>query len=384
MDDRTQPPLTQRTLLAQALGAGDATTRALVPPIHMSTTYLRDPDNGYSSGYVYGRTDNASVQQAEALLAALEGADAAMMFTSGMAAATALVLAFDRPTHIVAPKVMYWGLRAWLRDIGKFGHAVTFVDMADLQAVREAVRPGETGLVWVETPSNPLWTITDIAAVSEIAHDAGAILCVDSTVATPIFTRPIACGADLVVHSATKYLNGHSDVVAGGLAAARKDEFWTRIQNVRGQIGATLGPFEAWLLMRGMRTLDLRVRAQAATAAKLAEFLCEHPMISSVLYPGLACHPGHRVAARQMAGGFGGMLSIRLKGGADTAVAVAGGVKVWKRATSLGGAESLIEHRASIEGAGTPCPGDLLRLSVGLEEPDDLLFDLIHALSRAS
>jgi cystathionine gamma-synthase len=173
-------------------------------------------------------------------------------------------------------------------------------------------------------------------------------------------------------------------VVAGALAAARNDEFWRRIQNVRAQVGATLGPFEAWLLMRGMRTLDLRVRAQAATAAKLAEFLRGHPLISAVLYPGLTCHPGHAVAARQMAGGFGGMFSIRLKGGAEAAIAVAGAVKIWKRATSLGGAESLIEHRASIEGAGTPCPADLLRLSVGLEEPDDLLFDLIQALSRAA
>lgn len=384
MDDQTQAPLRPRTLLAQALGAGDASTRALVPPIHMSATYLRDPDNGYSSGYVYGRTDNASVQQAEALLAALEGADAAMMFASGMSAATAVFLALDRPAHIIAPQVMYWGFRAWLRDIGKFGHSITFVDTSDLRAVRDAVRPGETRLVWVETPSNPLWTITDIAAVSEIAHEAGATLCVDSTVATPILTRPIAHGADIVVHSATKYLNGHSDVVAGALATARIDEFWTRIQNVRAQIGAVLGPFEAWLLTRGMRTLDLRVRAQAATAARLADALCRHPMIASVLYPGLARHPGHDIAARQMAGGFGGMLSIRLKGGADAAVAVAAGVKVWKRATSLGGAESLIEHRASIEGTGTPCPADLLRLSVGLEDPEDILLDLVRALSRAS
>jgi cystathionine gamma-synthase len=384
MDDRTQPPLRQRTLLAQALGAGDAVTRALVPPIHMSATYLRDPDNSYSSGYVYGRTDNASVQQAEALMAALEGADAAMMFASGMSAATAVFLALERPTHIIASQVMYWGFRAWLRDIGTFGHSITFVESSDLVAVRNAIRPGETGLIWIETPSNPLWTITDIAAISEIAHDASAILCVDSTAATPIFTRPLDHGADIVVHSATKYLNGHSDVVAGALATARANAFWTRIQNVRAQIGAVLGPFEAWLLMRGMRTLDLRVRAQAATAAKLAQSLCDHPMIASVLYPGLASHPGHRIAARQMVGGFGGMLSIRLNGGSDAAIAVAAAVKVWRRATSLGGAESLIEHRASIEGAGTPCPADLLRLSVGLEDLEDLRLDLIRALSQAA
>lgn len=202
--------------------------------------------------------------------------------------------------------------------------------------------------------------------------------------ATPIFTQPIALGADLVVHSATKYLNGHSDVVAGALVTVRRDELWSRIQSVRAQIGAALGPFEAWLLMRGMRTLDLRVRAQAATAAKLAEVLSGHPLISSVLYPGLASHSGHSIAARQMDGGFGGMLSIQLKHGRGAAVGVAADVKIWKRATSLGGCESLIEHRASMEGADTPCPTDLLRLSAGLEDQDELMFDLLRSLSRAA
>jgi cystathionine gamma-synthase len=380
MDDLTRPPLKARTLLAQALGAGDSATNALVPPIHMSTTYLRDADNGYSAGYVYGRTDNASVQQAEALLAALEGATEAMTFTSGMAAATAVFLALERPTHIVASRVMYWGFRSWLKKIERYGHSITFVETSDLEKVIEATRPGETGLLWIETPSNPLWTVTDIAAVSEIAHDAGALLCVDSTVATPIFTRPIMHGADIVVHSATKYLNGHSDVVAGALATARADVFWERIREVRVQIGALLGPFDAWLLMRGMRTLDLRVREQSRTAALIAAQLTGHPALSAVLYPGLSTHSGHEVAVRQMVGGFGGMLSIRLKGGEAAAVATAAQVKLWRRATSLGGVESLIEHRASIEGNGTPCPADLLRLSVGIEDPDDLLCDLLQAL----
>src|SRR6266852_4513165 len=203
MDDQSRPPLRIRTLACQSLGAGDASTNAIVPPIHMSATYLRDADNGYSSGYVYGRTDNVSVQQVEALVAALEGAEEAMTFASGMAAASAVFLALEKPTHVVASQVMYWGFRSWLRNIGRYGHSITFVETSDLQAVREAVRPGETGLFWIETPSNPLWTITDIAAISEIAHDANALLCVDSTVATPIFTRPIAHGADVVVHSAT-------------------------------------------------------------------------------------------------------------------------------------------------------------------------------------
>ena len=383
MDDQTQAPLKARTIVAQALGAGDPATKALVPPIHMSATYLRDPDNGYSSGYVYGRTDNVSVQQVEALVAALEGAEEAMTFASGMAAASAVFLALEKPTHVVASQVMYWGFRSWLRNIGRYGHSITFVETSDLQAVREAVRPGETGLFWIETPSNPLWTITDIAAISEIAHDANALLCVDSPVATPIFTKPIARGADVVVHSATKYLNGHSDVVAGAIATARAGDFWERIRDVRTHIGALLGPFDAWLLMRGMRTLDVRVRAQARTAALLANRLADHPGLSCVLYPGLSTHPGHAVAARQMDEGFGGMLSIRIAGGEAAAVATAARVKVWKRATSLGGVESLVEHRASIEGAGTPCPADLLRLSVGLEDPDDLFFDLVRALEAS-
>jgi cystathionine gamma-synthase len=383
MDDQTRPPLKARTLACQALGAGDPATKSLVPPIHMSATYLRDADNGYSGGYVYGRSDNATVQQAEALIGSLEGADESMVFASGMAAATSVFMALEKPTHIVASQVMYWGFRSWLREIGRYGHSVTFVETSDLQAVRDAVRPGETGLFWIETPSNPLWTITDIAAISEIAHTVDALLCVDSTVSTPVFTRPIAHGADIVIHSATKYLNGHSDIVAGALATARTGDLWTRIQQVRTQFGTTLGPFDAWLLMRGMRTLDVRVREQAKTASFLANCLADHPALECVLYPGLKTHPGHQVALRQMNGGFGGMLSVRVKGGEVAAVDVAARVKVWKRATSLGGVESLIEHRSSIEGPGTPCPSDLLRLSVGLEDPDDLLFDLIGALESS-
>jgi cystathionine gamma-synthase len=380
MDDQTQRPLKARTLAAQALGAGEPTTHALVPPIHMSVTYLRDADNGYRTGYVYGRTDNVSVHQAEAVLAALEGAEDAMTFASGMAAATAIFMALDKPTHIIASAVMYWGFRSWLQNIGRYGHTITFVETSDLEAVRNAVRPGETGLFWIETPSNPLWTVTDIAAISEIAHDAGALLCVDSTVATPVFTRPIPLGADIVVHSATKYLNGHSDVIAGALAVARADGLWARIREARAQFGGLLAPFDAWLLMRGIRTLDVRVREQAKSAALLAARLTQHPALSHVLYPGLPSHPGYDVAARQMTGGFGGMLSIRLRGGETAAVSTAARVRVWRRATSLGGVESLIEHRASIEGEGTPCPADLLRLSVGLEDPDDLFFDLTRAL----
>ena len=383
MDDQTNH-ISVQTLVAQAFDGHEPVTKALIPPIHMSATFLRDPDNCYPAGYVYGRTDNPSVQQAESLITSLEGAEQALLFSSGIAAATSIFLALEKPTHIIASRVMYWGFRSWLREIGRYGHRITFVETSDLGAVRAAVRPGETGLFWIETPSNPLWTITDIAAVAEIAHAGDAILCVDSTVATPILTRPLSLGADIVMHSATKYLNGHSDVIAGALATARNDSLWQRIHKTRGQLGSALGGFDAWLLMRGMRTLDLRVRRQSQTAATLAARLVGHPAVSAVLYPGLKQHMGHDVALRQMAGGFGGMLSLRIKQGEAAAIAVAASVSLWKRATSFGGIESLIEHRASIEGDGSPCPGDLLRLSAGLEATDDLYFDLHCALAVAA
>jgi cystathionine gamma-synthase len=382
MDDQRKPSLKLKTIAAQALGVHEPITMGLTPSIHIATTFIRDPDNGYRSGHVYGRTDNVTVQQAEDVIAALEGADEALLFSSGMAAATAVFLALDKPTHIIASKVMYWGLRSWLQEIEHYGHSVSFVDTANLAEVRHAVQPGLTGLFWIETPSNPLWTITDIDAVAEIAHGAGALLCVDSTVSTPVFTRPLQLGADIVMHSATKYLNGHSDVSAGALAVMAGGDLWSRIRKNRASQGAVVGPFEAWLLTRGMRTLDLRVRAQAQTAAVLAEKLSGHPALSDVLYPGLTSHPGHAIAARQMTGGFGGMLSIRFKAGEHAAIATAAQVRLWKRATSLGGVESLIEHRGSIEGAGSPCPLDLLRLSVGLEDADDLYADLLQALNH--
>jgi cystathionine gamma-synthase len=235
--------------------------------------------------------------------------------------------------------------------------------------------------VWIETPANPLWTVTDIAAAAEIAHDAGALLAVDSTAATPVLTRPIEHGADIVMHSATKYLNGHSDVIAGTLTAARDDDFWQRLVASRASGGAILGNMETYLLMRGMRTLFLRVERACRSAQLVASAMARHPRIAEVLYPGLPGHPGHVVAARQMKGGFGGMLSIRIKGGEAAAIATAARVELWKRATSLGGVESLVEHRASVEGPGTPVPGDLLRLSVGIEDPQDLIDDLDRALT---
>jgi cystathionine gamma-synthase len=381
--ERSKERLKPRTIAAQALGGIEPATRAVVPPVHVATTFLRDPDNQYRTGYIYGRPDNATVRQAESVIAALEGTDAAMLVGSGMSAATIAVMALPEPSHIVASAVMYWAFRNWLvTEAPRFGHRVEIVDTSDLEAVRKAVRRGKTKLVWIETPGNPLWSITDIAALAEIAHRAGARLAVDSTVATPVFTRPLALGADLVMHSATKYLNGHSDVVAGALATAKPDAWWERIRTLRSQHGLILGPFEAWLLLRGLRTLEPRVRAATESALQLATWLRRHPRIAAVLYPGLPEHPGHAIAARQMSG-FGAMLSIRVKGGARAAIATAARVRLWKRATSLGGVESLLEHRASIEGPSSPCPPDLLRLSVGLEDPEDLFADLDRALRSA-
>ncbi|MGH7102173.1 MAG: trans-sulfuration enzyme family protein [Acetobacteraceae bacterium] len=385
------PPRTRwsrRTLAVQALGHIDEASRALVPPIHLSTTYIRDPDNQYRSGNVYGRPDNPTVREAEAIIAMLEEAASAMLFGSGMSAASALFLALApgagmRAAHVIVPEVMYWGLRAWLvTDARAFGLEVEPVDASRPEAIAAALRPGETRLVWLETPANPLWTITDIAETARLAHQAGAVVAVDSTCATPVFTRPLALGADFVMHAATKYLNGHSDVIAGALAAARADELWARVRRTRTMLGQIVGPLETHLLIRGIRTLDLRVRAAAANAMALADRLARHPAVARVLYPGLASHPGHEVAARQMQGGFGAMLSIRTLGGETAAIATAAGVRLWKRATSLGGVESLVEHRASIEGAGSPAPPDLLRLSAGIEDAQDLIDDLDQALGN--
>jgi cystathionine gamma-synthase len=379
------PGLQPRTLAAQALGWEEPETHAVVTPIHVATTYIRDPDNQYRNGFVYGRPDNQTVKQAEAVLAMLEEGKEAMVLGSGMSAATAVIMALPAGAHIIAPTIMYWALRNWLmNDAPTYGYTTTFVDTADLAAVKAAVQPGKTKLIWLETPSNPLWTLADIAAISEIAHAAGAICAVDSTVATPVFTRPLTLGADIVMHAATKYLNGHSDVVAGALVTREANDFWTKVRRVRSMHGQILGPFEAFLLMRGMRTLHVRAEAQARAALALAEKLKAHPLVADVLYPGLASHPQHALAVKQMQGGFSGMLSIRVKAGEQAAISTAARVGLWKRATSLGGVESLIEHRASIEGAGSPCPTDLLRLSVGLEAVDDLYADIDRALRGAN
>jgi cystathionine gamma-synthase len=371
------------TLAAQALGWSDESTGAVILPLHTATTFLRDPDNQYRRGRSYGRADNPTYDQPQALLTALEGGAASLLFSSGMAAAAAVFQCLPRGSHVLAPRVMYWGLRGWLNNFASsWGIDVEFLDATSLDTLRGAVRPGRTQLVWIETPANPLWSVTDIAGAAEIAHAAGALLAVDRTAAPPVLTRPLALGADLVMHSATKYLNGHSDVIAGSLTTAREDAFWGRLRTARSSGGAILGSFEAYLLLRGMRTLFPRVERACRSAQAVADALSRHPEVAEVLYPGLPMHPGHAVAARQMQGGFGGMLSVRVRGGAAAAIRSASRVEIWKRATSLGGVESLIEHRASVEGPDSPVPPDLLRLSVGIEDPGDLIADLEAALHQ--
>jgi cystathionine gamma-synthase len=375
----------RRSRAVQALGKIEPVTRAIVQPIHVASTYQRDPDNGYRSGFIYGRPDNETIRECEAVLAMLEEAKAgAMLFGSGMAAATAVFQALDPGDHVVVPKVMYWALRNWLlTEAARWGLIVDCVETDDLGVLKNAIRPGQTKLVWLETPANPLWTITDIEAAAKLAHAAGARLAVDSTCAGPVHTRPLCLGADIVMHAATKILNGHSDMIGGVLCGATDDAYWQRLVTIRRGQGAVLGPFEAFLLMRGLRTLHVRALTQAKAAFDLALRLVSHPHVARVLYPGLPQHPGHDIAAKQMENGFGFMLSIQVKGGEAGAVATAAATQLWKRATSLGGVESLIEHRASIEGQGTPCPYDLLRLSVGLEDQDDLFHDFDTALRVA-
>lgn len=367
------------TLAAQALHALDEATGAVVPPIHLATTYARDASYALR-GPGYARDENPTPVVAERVLAALDGGAAALTFASGMAAATGAIRAMCRPgDHIISPRIGYYTLRAWLdRFCARWGVAHDAVDTSDLAAVRGALRP-TTRVVWVEALANPTWEVADIAGLAELAHGAGALLAVDATCATPVHTRPLALGADLVMHAATKYLAGHSDVLAGALITARTDEVWAQICELRHDEGACIGPFEAYLLGRGLRTLFARVERSSRTAQYLAEQLAARGV--AVRYPGLPSHPQHAVAVRQMRRGFGAMLSIQVGGGAERALDVIKRLRVWIPATSLGGVESLVEHRYTVEGPSTPTPPDLLRLSVGLEHEDDLLDDLVAALA---
>lgn len=376
--------LAPETLNAQALRQIDAGTGGLTPAIFPSTTYVRDKDDYalLDSRHSYGRDENPGFVVAEQVLARLEGGEAGLLFSSGMSAAMAIIQSLKPGDRVVAPRIMYWGLRRWLITFcDQWGLALDLFDPADPDALARSVERGKTRLLWMESPCNPTWDVIDIPAAADIAHGIGATLVVDSTVATPVLTQPIRHGADLVVHSATKYLNGHCDVVAGAVVTARENDLWEKICHVRLHGGAILGTFEAWLLQRGMRTLYLRVRKASESALAIARHFEGHAALKSVLYPGLPSHPGHEIAKRQMDGGFGGMLSLRVDGDADKALDIVKRCRVFTRATSLGGVESLIEHRYSIEGEGSPIPEDLVRLSIGIEDVGDLIADLEQALA---
>ena len=367
--------------IAQACHYIDQATGGVSPPLQFSSTYARDSDYAHIGDYSYGRSDNPSWQVLEQVCAELDGGADAKCFASGMAAVCAFFETVNSGEHVVAPRVMYHGSQDWLRRISeKRGIGLSLFDAADMDDLARAVQPGKTTVVWIESPVNPTWDVIDIARAAEIAHAAGAILAVDGTVASPVTTRALDYGADIVFHSATKYLNGHSDVIAGILVTAREDERWQEIKLVRTLSGGILGPLEAWLLLRGMRTLFLRFDRASQTALQLAQHFESHPRLQRVLYPGLQSHPGHAVAQRQMTRGYGGMLSLLVDGDAEEAKRIAGSTRLFVPATSLGGVESLIEHRASVEGPHSAVPKNLLRLSIGIENSQDLIDDLEQSL----
>jgi len=357
----------------------DPASGAVMPPINLSTTFERKADGGYTNGNSYSRSDNPNRRALESCLAALEGGAVALAFSSGMAATTAVFQALATGDHILVPGDVYFGTGKVAQELfGAWGLGCTVVDTTDLAQVTAALRPN-TKLLWVETPSNPLLKITDIAAVSKLAHEAGALCVVDNTWASPICQQPLAQGADLVMHSTTKYLGGHSDLTGGALIAREADAFFQRLRMIQQWGGAIPSPFDCWLLRRSISTLPYRVRAHCENAQKVANFLATHPRVAAVHYPGLTSHPGHTIAQKQMTA-FGGMLSIQVHGDGDQTRAVASNVQLFTQATSLGGVESLIEHRYSVEGPTSRTPPNLLRISIGLEHVEDLLADLDQAL----
>jgi cystathionine gamma-synthase len=371
------------TVAVHAGARVDPATGAVAPAIHPSTTFEREPDGSFPRGHVYARSSAPNRGALEACLAALEGGADAVAFASASAATSAVFQALAPGDHVVAPTDAYFGTGKLLREVfGPWGLQTTFVDMTDLAAVERAVRAG-TRLVWAESPSNPLWKVSDLAAIGAIARAAGARFVVDNTTATPVLQSPFRHGADLVLHATTKYLGGHGDVLGGAVVARERGPLLDRLRLLQTAGGAVPSPFDCWLVLRGIRTLPYRVRAQSEHALRVASFLASHPRVQAVHYPGLPSHQGHELARRQMAM-FGGMLSMQVAGDADAAMAVAAKVRVFTRATSFGGTESLIEHRASIEGPGTTTPANLLRVSIGLEHPDDLIDDLGQALGGAA
>lgn len=377
-NDRLRP----ETIAAHSLKSIDDATGAVVPPLYLSTTYARDENYKPKLKENYVRNGNPTLWHAENALAALEGGEEALLFSSGMAAITTLFETIAPGARIVAPTVMYYGTRDWLQRLESLGRIkLSLFDPAVPAALDRALStPAE--IIWIETPLNPTWDVIDIEAAAKAAHATGAILAVDATATAAVTTRPLALGADIVFHSVTKYLNGHSDVLGGVLITGKTDNRWKQIATLRTKIGMPLGPFDCWLLTRGVRTVFVRYRQASVNALAIARHFEGHPKVEQVLYPGLVSHPGHIVAKRQMADGFGGMLSLLVKGGFDEAQRLCTGLKLIIPATSLGGVESLAEHRKAIEGPQSPVPDNLVRFSIGIENADDLIADIEQALER--
>lgn len=369
----------KETIAVHAGHTPDPATGAIAEPLHLSTTFLREPDGSFPSGYIYSRERSPNRAGLEAALAAVDGGAEAAAFSSGQAAVAAVLQALDPGDHVIIPNATYYGTKKLLKDIfGRWGLEYSIVDTTDLANVRDAMR-ATTKLVWIETPSNPTLSVTDIAGCAAIAHKAGAHLAVDNTWGTSVGQPTIPLGADLVMYSTTKYHGGHSDVLSGALVTAKADALWGRIRTVQSTVGSVASPFDCWLVHRGIASLACRVRQHTANAERVAAFLATHPKVEATHYPGLPTHPGHHVAVKQMRL-FGGMVSFQPIGNDADALALTGRLKLFTRATSLGGVESLVEHRKSIEGPDSPTPDNLLRLSVGLEHADDLIEDLSQAL----
>ena len=378
----TGAPMRAETLAIHADGGADPTTGAVVPPLHLSTTFEHAPDGQRRAGFEYQREGNPTQSSLEATLAALEGGDAALVFASGMAAISTLLQGLPRGAGLLIPADCYSGLRVLATEfLASAGIRVSAVDMRDLDATARAMEQG-VQLVWCETPSNPLLQVCDIAALAALAHRGGARLVCDNTFASPALQNPLRLGADVVMHSTTKYLGGHSDVMGGALIFAGQPDWHAEVAHRRHITGSIAAPFNSWLILSGCRSLHARMRVHSENALALARFLEAQPSIEAVHYPGLASHSGHAIAARQMRSG-GGMLSIQFRGGRQAALDAAGRLRLFTNATSLGGAESLVEHRASVEGANPTSPQNLLRLSVGLEHVDDLIEDWAQALQPA-
>jgi cystathionine gamma-synthase len=379
MSERNLRP---ETIAAQGGHAVDRETGAVVPPLHAATTYARDENYLPRLRENYIRSGSPNLWQLEDTLARLEQGAAALAFSSGMAASSTLFETIPPGAHVVAPQVMYYGTRDWLRRLEAMGRIrLTLFDPGKQGDLQASITDG-TDLVWIETPLNPTWEVIDIAAAARAAHDAGAILAVDATVSAAVTTRPLTLGADVVFHSATKYLNGHSDVLAGVLVTRETNARWQQVAKLRTMQGNPLAPHDAWLLLRGLRTLFVRYRQASANALVLARHFENHPKVEAVLYPGLESHAGHAVAKRQMVDGYSGMMSLLIRGGFDAAKKFCVSLTTVVPATSLGGVETLAEHRKTVEGPASPVPDHLVRISVGIENVADLIADIEQALAR--